>query len=128
MSLFPAINTLAMASCYSPNPRTKLGFDLPIDEKTGELREEVWRRWLEWDPVSMAGRYARNLKKLSLLFLDCGTRDEFQLHHGMRIFHRKAKSLGIPHAVEEFDDGHMNIPYRFDRSLEMASKAFRRAR
>jgi enterochelin esterase family protein len=128
MSLFPAINTLAMASCYSPNPKSKLGFDLPIDEKTGELRDEVWRRWLAWDPVMMVRRYARNLKKLSLLFLDCGTRDEFQLHHGMRIFHRKAKALGIAHAVEEFDDGHMNIPYRFDRSLEMASRAFRRAR
>ena len=127
MSIFPAINTLAMASCYSPNPKSKLGFDLPIDEATGELREDVWRRWLAWDPVHVIGRYARNLKKLSLLFLDCGTRDEFNLHHGMRIFSRKAKALGIRHVVEEFDDSHMNIQYRYDRSLELASRAFRKA-
>ena len=128
MSLFPALNTLAMASCYSPNPKSKLGFDLPIDESTGELREDVWRRWLEWDPVHVIGRYARNLKKLSLLFLDCGTRDEFNLHHGMRIFSRKAKALGIRHVVEEFDDNHSSIQYRYDRSLELASRAFRKSR
>jgi enterochelin esterase family protein len=125
MSLFPAINTLAMASCYSPNPKSKLGFDLPIDEATGELRDDVWKRWLEWDPVHIVGKYARNLKKLSLLFLDCGTKDEFNLHHGMRIFSRKAKALGIRHVVEEFDDSHMNIQYRYDRSLELASRAFK---
>ena len=126
-SLFPAINTLAMASCYSPNPASKLGFDLPFDEATGELRDDVWRRWLAWDPVHMVRRYARQLKKLSLLYVDCGTRDEFNLHHGMRIFRRRAKSLGIRPVVEEFDDTHMNIQYRYDRSLELASRAFRKA-
>ena len=128
MSLFPALNTIGMASCYSPNPKSPLGFDLPIDEKTGELRPDVWRRWLEWDPVECIGRYARNLRKLSLLFLDCGTRDEFNLHHGMRIFSRKAKELKIRHVVEEFDDNHMAIQYRYDRSFELASKAFKRGR
>jgi enterochelin esterase family protein len=127
MSIFPAINTLAMASCYSPNPKSPLGFDLPFDEATGELRPDVWRRWLAWDPVTMLGRYARNLKKLSLLFLDCGTRDDFNLHHGMRIFSRKAKALGVKHLAEEFDDTHSNIQYRYDRSLELASRAFARA-
>ncbi|MBI4564365.1 MAG: esterase [Planctomycetes bacterium] len=122
-SLFPAVNTIAMAACYSPNARAEVGFDLPMDEKTGELRRAVWRRWLALDPVTLVGRYARNLKKLSLLFLDCGTRDEFHLHYGMRIFHRKATALGIPHRVEEFDDTHMNIQYRYDRSLELISKA-----
>jgi enterochelin esterase family protein len=126
MSILPALNIIGMASCYSPNPRSPLGFDLPFDEKTGELRSDVWRRWLAWDPVEMLDRYGRNLKKLSLLFLDCGTRDEFNLHHGMRIFSRKAKAMGIKHVVEEFDDNHMAIQYRYDRSLELASKAFRK--
>jgi hypothetical protein len=44
----------------------------------------------------------------------------------MRIFSRKAKALGIKHVVEEFDDTHMAIQYRYDRSLELASKAFRK--
>lgn len=125
--LFQAVNTVGMAAAYSPNPRAKAGFDVPFDEKTGLLREDVWKRWLAWDPVHMLDRYAANLKKLSSLFLDCGTRDEFNLHHGLRIFSAKAKSLGVPHQAEEFDDGHMSITYRNDRSLEVISKAFQRA-
>lgn len=127
-SLFPALNTIAMASCYSPNPRAPLGFDLPMDERTGELKAAVWKRWLAWDPVEMVAAHRAKLKKLKLLFLDCGTRDEFQLHHGMRIFHERASKLGIPHVVEEFDDTHMNIGYRQDRSLEMISRVFRKLR
>ena len=124
---FQAVNTLAMAACYSPNPKSKLGFDVPFDEKTGLLREDVWRRWLAWDPIHMLDRHARDLRRLSSLYLDCGNRDEFNLHHGMRIFSAKARRLGVRHLAEEFDDGHMNILYRWDRSLEVASQAFRRA-
>jgi enterochelin esterase family protein len=112
-----ALNTLAMASCYSPNPRARLGFDLPFDERTGELREEVWRRWLAWDPVRMLPKHAANLRRLRLLYVDCGTRDEFNLHWGMRVFASRAKALGVKCVVEEFDDGHMNIAYRYDASL-----------
>ncbi len=121
-----ALNTVAMASCYSPNARNPLGFDLPFDEETGELRPDVWRRWLAWDPVRMLPRAARNLRKLRTLFLDAGTRDEFQLHHGLRIFSAKAKALRVPHSVEWFDDGHMNIGWRFDRSLEVLSRGLGR--
>ena len=35
-TLHAAINTIAMAACYSPNPRTPVGFDLPFDPRTGE--------------------------------------------------------------------------------------------
>ncbi len=125
--IFQAVNTVGMAAAYSPNPRAKAGFDVPFDEKTGLLREDVWQRWLEWDPVHMLDRHAANLKQLHTLFLDCGTHDEFNLHHGMRIFSAKAKALGVPHQVEEFDDGHMGITYRNDRSLEVISRSFQRA-
>ena len=57
-NLHAAINTIAMASCYSPRGRR---FDLPFDEKTGELRTDVWRRWKSQDPVEMLDRYAKNL-------------------------------------------------------------------
>ena len=118
---FDAINTIAMASCYSPNPRSALGFDLPFDEKTGELRPKVWKRWLAWDPVSMLPRYARNLKRLRTRYLDCGTRDQFHLHWGARIFAEKAKGLGAPFVHEEFDDDHTGISYRYDHSFRILS-------
>ena len=115
--------TLAMASCYSPNPRAPLGFDLPIDETTGALRPDVWRRWKAWDPVEMLDRHAAGLKKLKLLFVDCGTRDQFGLHHGARNFAAKARKLGVRVRHEEFDDDHSSISYRYDRSFALLSKA-----
>ena len=119
-----ALNTFAMAAHYSPNSKSKeLGVDLPFDLMTGEFREDVWRRWLEWDPVRMVEKYKANLKKMKLIYIDCGARDEFNLQIGARILHSKLSKMGIRHYYEEFDDGHMNIQYRYDTSLPMIYKA-----
>lgn len=118
--LHPAINTLAMASCYSPRGKS---FDLPFDLETGGLLPEVWRRWKAWDPVEMLDRHARDLRKLRLVYLDCGTRDQYALHHGARIFARKARGLGLRVVHEEFDDDHSSIAYRYDRSFALLSKS-----
>ncbi len=117
-----ALNTIAMAACYSPNPRAQFGFDLPFDEETGELREEVWARWLEWDPVYLMDKHADALRSLRLIYLDVGLRDEFNLQYGARIFGKRLKARGIHYVYEEFDDGHMNIPYRYDVSLKEISR------
>lgn len=117
--LHAAINTIAMASCYSPRPG---GFDLPFDVETGEIRKEVWKRWKSLDPIEMLNRYARNLRKLRCVFIDCGTRDQFALHHGARIFAAKARRLGVRVRHEEFDDDHSSISYRFDRSFAVLSQ------
>ena len=118
--LHAAVNTLAMASCYSPRGRS---FDLPFDLETGVIRKDIWRRWKAWDPVEMLDRHARDLRKLPLVYLDCGTRDPFALHHGARIFAAKARRLEVRVVHEEFDDDHSNIAYRYDRSLALLSKA-----
>lgn len=121
---FEAVNILAMAAAYSPDPdRKPLPVDFPFDMYTGELRPDVWQRWLDHDPVYLARRYADNLKKLRLLYLDCGTRDNFNLHFGARILVERLKSLGVPHEHEEFDDDHMNIAYRYDVSLPKLGRA-----
>jgi S-formylglutathione hydrolase FrmB len=121
---FAALNTIGMSACYSPNPESELGFDLPFDLETGEIREDVWARWLVHDPVRMVEQYAENLKSLKLLFIDAGTRDEFALDLGARILCKKLKDFHVPHLHEEFDDGHFNIPYRYNRSLELISRNF----
>lgn len=120
---FPALNTLAMAACYSPNPEAPLGVDWPFDLETGRLREEVWARWLEHDPVYLVDRYADALRRLRLLYLDCGTRDEFNLHFGARIFARRLQELGIPYEHQEFDDGHGGTSYRYDVSFPRLARA-----
>jgi enterochelin esterase family protein len=122
-----AVNTIAMASCYSPNPASPYGFDLPFNLDTGELDDTVWRRWLEWDPVHLAQRYRQALGSLRLIYLDAGSADEFNLQYGARIFCSRLKSLGIAFVHEEFNDSHLNIPYRFDVSLAAISNAMGQA-
>lgn len=120
------INNIGMASCYSPNPKglkTKgYNFDLPFNILTGELDNDVFDRWLEHDPVRLVGKYRANLKKLKLIYLDAGKRDEFDLHVGARVFCDKLKKEKIKYIHEEFNDGHMNIAYRNDRTFEIISE------
>ncbi|MBM2810005.1 MAG: putative esterase [Chloroflexi bacterium] len=120
---FAAVNTLCMASCYSANLASPYGYDLPFDERTGEIRREVWQRWVDQDPVYCAERYVDNLRSLRLLFVDCGTRDQYTLHMGARILADRLKVLGIPHVHEEFDDNHSAINYRCDVSIPRISSA-----
>lgn len=120
------INIIGMASCYSPNPKGMkshgYNFDLPFDVSTGELRPEIFDKWLKHDPVRMVDRYISNLRKLKLIYLDAGTRDEFNLHIGARIFCNKLKDKKIKYIHEEFNDGHMSIQYRYDTTFEVISE------
>lgn len=117
-----AVNMLAMAACYSPNPKSPMGFDLPFDERTGELIPRVWARWKEKDPVVAARRHKDALKGLKTLFFDCGVRDEFYLHLGARQLSRVLKSLGVRHVYEEHEFGHSDMSPRYDRSLSFLSR------
>jgi S-formylglutathione hydrolase FrmB len=119
----PALNTIGMAACYSPDGAS---FDMPFDLETGEIREDVWSRWLEHDPVRLVEKHVENLKSLNLLYIDAGTRDEFNLDIGARVLSRKLTEFGVDHLHEEFDDGHFNITYRYDRSLELISERLSR--
>jgi len=113
-----ALNILAMAAHYSPNPDSPLlGIEFPFDLETGAFRHDIWERWREWDPVNMVKHYSDNLKKLKLIYIDCGSKDEFSLHWGARALVAELKKTGIDPYYEEFDDGHMSISYRYDVSL-----------
>ena len=119
-----ALNILAMAACYSPNPDAPgLPIDFPIDLYTGELRPAVWARWLEHDPVELVERYAENLRRLKLLFFDCGTRDEYNLHYGARILAARLQAAGVSFEHQEFDDDHRSIGYRYNESLPKLAAA-----
>lgn len=120
---FLTFNVVGMAACYSPDPAAELGIALPVDLATGLRREDVWRRWLAFDPLRSLGECEAALRSLRLLFLDCGTRDEYHLHHGARLFARELATRGIAHEFLEYDDGHMNVSYRYDESLPRLSHA-----
>ena len=124
--LHPILNTIGMAAHYSPNPRSPtMGIDFPFDLETGEWRPEVWARWRRWDPVNMVARYAPSLRRMRLVYIDCGTKDQYNLIWGARVIHRKLLERRIKHVYEEFDDTHSFITYRYDVSLPRIYRALR---
>jgi hypothetical protein len=119
------IMNLCMAATYDADPRAPLGFRVPFNLETGELIEERWRRWLRHDPVNLVARYRDNLKSLRGIYIDCGWRDQYQIHYGSRILSKRLAAAGIRHVYEEFDDNHSDIDYRMDVSLPFLYRALR---
>lgn len=109
------LNAYCMAACYSAEPDGTV--TLPFETSTGRLREEVWERWLDLDPVRMAPRHADALRSLRGVYLDAGKRDEYYLDLGAGAFAAELDALGVEYTFELFDAGHMSIEYRYPRAL-----------
>ncbi len=111
-----ALEHMGYASAYSPIESEPGRFDLPFDLETGELRTEVWSRWLAWDPVRMVRteRYRDALRRLAYVYADGGTRDEYGLDIGARIFAAEARRQGIKVDFQEFDGVHSDGGPRYD--------------
>ncbi len=113
----PVLNLLAMAAHYSPLPGAPLGVDLPFDPATARIRPEVWARWLEHDPARFVPASLDAFRRLRSIFVDCGARDEFHLSWGARMVVESLRAGGVEVVHEEFDDGHRDTSYRYERSL-----------
>jgi S-formylglutathione hydrolase FrmB len=107
------LGLLAMSACYSPNPASALGFDLPLDLRTGRRDEAVWKRWLAFDPVHACARHKAALEQLDWLYLEAGQRDEFHLQFGLRVLVDELTRLGIPHEHHEHERGHFDLNDRY---------------
>jgi S-formylglutathione hydrolase FrmB len=114
---FGVIMVLAMAAAYSPKKGEPLNLELPFDTQTGRLRSDVWNRWLVHDPVRFVPKFVDAFRKMKTVFIDCGSRDEFNLRWGVRMIAEDFKNGGVEVTHEEFEDGHMGVNYRFERSL-----------
>jgi enterochelin esterase-like enzyme len=117
------IMNVCMAATYDPDPEAPLGFRLPFHMETGELLADRWKRWLRHDPIHMVTRYARNLRRLQGVYIDCGWRDQYHIHYGSRQLSRLLAAAGIEHRYEEFDDDHSDVDYRMDTSLPYLYRA-----
>jgi hypothetical protein len=71
----------------------------------------------------MVTRYARNLRRLQGVYIDCGWRDQYHIHYGSRQLSRLLAAAGIEHRYEEFDDDHSDVDYRMDTSLPYLYRA-----
>jgi S-formylglutathione hydrolase FrmB len=109
---------LGVAACFSA--REDGTVELPFDPRTGMLRPDVWQRWLDWDPVRMAPRYAHALRSLRAVWIDAGTRDDYFLDLGAEAFRIALRDAGVADDVvrfELFDATHSGIDYRYPLSL-----------
>lgn len=121
-----AMSVIAMAAAYSPSSGAPLAIEFPFDLHTGEMRPEVWRRWLDQDPLTWLERHADALRALKLLYVDCGRRDEYHLHFGARRFAARCRQQGIAIDYQEFDDDHRGTAYRYDVSVPLLVAALSR--
>jgi enterochelin esterase-like enzyme len=109
------VDVWAMAACYSAEPDGTV--TLPFEPSTGRLRDDVWRRWLDRDPVRMAATCAEALRSMRGIYIDAGRRDEFFLDLGARAFAAELDGLGIEYTFELYDGGHMAVEYRYPKAL-----------
>jgi S-formylglutathione hydrolase FrmB len=94
--------------------------ELPFDPRTGVLRPQVWRRWLDLDPVRMVAQHAEALRSMRAIWIDAGSRDDYFLDVGAEAFRSELRAIGVPDEVvrfELFDATHAAIDYRYPMSL-----------
>jgi len=110
------VNAWAMAAAYSADADGTV--HLPFDTATGQLIPTTWERWLAWDPVRMAPRYAAALRSLRAVYLEGGRHDEWYLELGAEAMRRTLEEIGVTEMrFELFDGGHMGIEYRYPVAL-----------
>jgi enterochelin esterase-like enzyme len=112
-----AANTYAMAAAYSPDLERPGEVLLPFDTNTGVLIDEVWQRWLTFDPVRMAPLRAEALRELRHIHLEVGRGDEYMLDVGTLAFADQLTKLNINHTVELFDGGHGGNSRRYGPAI-----------
>jgi S-formylglutathione hydrolase FrmB len=118
------LNDWCMAACYSADDDGTV--HLPYDVKTGRLDEEVWQRWLAWDPVRMIPHHPDAIRSLRAIYLDAGKRDEWYLDLGAAAVAEELDALGVEYSFELFDATHMAIEYRYPGSLAFLAEALSR--
>lgn len=118
-----------LAAAYSPNPRKPPYYcDLPIRFPTGELIDDVWQKWLDFDPIYAYKRYIKAFQRMHI-YTDCGNRDEFNLHMGHRILHERLKKARVKHVYDEFNGGHAEqYIERTQKALEWFSDLLKKSR
>ena len=105
-----ALSIYAMAAAYSDGA-------LPFEIETGRLIDDVWRRWLAWDPVRMAARHADALRGMLRIHLDAGRGDEYFLDLGAEAFSKELERLAVEHTLELFHGRHGGISYRYPGAI-----------
>ena len=113
---FAAMSLIAMSACYSPDATADCGLALPVHWPTGRLKDDVWARWLAFDPLRFLP-HAAQLRRVGGVWVECGRADEYRLQIGARQMAEILAQRDVPCHYEEFDDGHTGLDWRLDGAL-----------
>ena len=111
------------AACYTPDESHPPDAILPFDIETGRLIDDVWDKWLAWDPVRMAPRHGDDLHKMKLIYLDAGDNDDYFLDLGAKAFAKELTKLGVGYQLDHFDGKHGGIQYRYPLAIKALAEA-----
>ncbi|MFN2595282.1 MAG: alpha/beta hydrolase [Actinomycetota bacterium] len=111
------LNAYAMAACYSPNNQDPTTIDLPFEIDSGRLIDDVWQRWLAWDPVRMVPDHLDALRSMRLIYIDAGRADDYYLDLGAQAFSKELTKAGIEHTLELFEGTHAGIQFRYPKAV-----------
>ncbi len=106
------------AACYSAEDDGTV--TLPFDPATGAWRDDVWQRWLAYDPVRIAADRPEVVRDLVAVWIDAGTRDEYYLDLGATAFRDALLAAGLTGErmrFELFPAAHGGIDYRYPLAL-----------
>jgi len=115
----------ACSACYSPNPDNPPFYvDLPVAFPSGELIQEVWDRWLSFDPVVNWRGRLDNLCKLNGILVDVGCNDDAYLQWGHRLLSHRLREAGVAHEATENTGNHGGrTRERFQVALQWLAQA-----
>jgi predicted esterase len=105
------------AAAYSPNPDAPYFVDLPVDWRTGLIRDEVWQRWLAADPLRTAPHRRAALRALDQVLIEAGDADEYGGHFAGRAMASVLDELGANCDHREYHGRHS------EQSVERVARA-----
>jgi S-formylglutathione hydrolase FrmB len=117
------LETFAMAACYSPDESRPGAALLPIEPDTGRIVDDVWERWLAWDPVRMVPSRAEALASMRRIYLDGGRSDEYFLDLGAHAVSKELSKLDIEHTLVLFEGTHGGLQYRYPGAIRTLAEA-----
>jgi S-formylglutathione hydrolase FrmB len=112
------IYALGLSAAYAPVGRTHPGeFDWLYDAK-GRFREEVWQRWLDNDPLTIAQRNPNAFRPNQAVYLDGAAHDQFGANVGARSIYEVIRDRPARTVFYEPPGGHGDhLQQRLERGL-----------
>lgn len=109
---------LALSAAYAPRGRWHPGeFDWLCDA-LGQPREEVWRRWLDNDPLIIVQKKRRAFRDTQAIYVEGPTEDAYKANEGARKIYEVLRARSARCAFYEPAGKHSDhVPERLERGI-----------